>query len=186
MPIDMKIVEWNKTHRVYPLDKCLHWFIEEQVAKTPDSPALTFEGKTLSYIELNTRINQLAHFLQSKGVGPEILVGICAFRSMEMVIALLAIVKAGGAYVPFDPTYPVKRLAFMIEDSQVPIILAQKVCGSIIQNTAAKVIYFEDISTELETFRNRKSSYHNPTGKSGLCDLYFRFNRKPQRGDEYA
>jgi amino acid adenylation domain-containing protein len=152
MSTDMKIIEWNKTDRVYPLDKCLHWFIEEQVERTSDSPALTFEGKTLSYSELNTRANRLAHFLQSKGVGPETLVGICAFRSMEMVIALLAIIKAGGAYVPFDPTYPVKRLAFMIEDSRVPIILTQKACGAILENASAEVIYFEDIASDLQDY----------------------------------
>ena len=77
--------QWNDTARDYPLDRCLHWFIEEQVEKTPRAKALTCEGNSLSYEELNNRANQLARCLQSKGVGPETLVGVCAFRSMEMV-----------------------------------------------------------------------------------------------------
>ena len=154
MMLDLRVSEWNKTERDYPLDKCLQWFIEQQVAKTPNAPALTYNGKTITYIELNTQVNQLANFLLSKGIGPETLVGVCAFRSMELVIALLAIIKAGGAYVPFDPTYPIKRLAFMIEDSRVPIILTQKVCQSIIYETASstQVIYFEDIAAHLHTY----------------------------------
>ena len=94
----------------------------------------------------------MAHFLKSKGVGPETLVGVCSFRSMEMVIALHAIIKAGGAYVPFDPTYPAKRLAFMLEDSRVPVILAQKACEHLLKNHASDVIYFEDIIQELESY----------------------------------
>ncbi len=150
--MDSNIIEWNKTDRAYPLDKCLQSFIEEQVIKTPDAPALTYEDKTLSYGDLNKRVNQLAHFLQSNGVGPEILVGVCAFRSIEMVIALLAIIKAGGAYVPFDPTYPAKRLSFMVNDSKVPVILAQKICSSLINKEKSQIIYFEDIIEELERF----------------------------------
>jgi len=149
---DSRIIEWNKTGRAYPLDKCLHSFIEEQVIKTPDAQALTFEGRTLTYKDLNKRVNQLAHFLQSQGVGPEILVGVCMFRSLEMVIALLAVIKAGGAYVPFDSTYPVKRLSFMINDSKVPVILAHQACSSLIQNETSRIIYFEDIDSALERY----------------------------------
>ncbi len=150
--MDSRISEWNNTDRAYPLDRCLQSFIEEQVMKTPDAPALTYEGKSLSYDELNKRANQLAHFLLSKGVGPEILVGVCAFRSMKMVVALLAIIKAGGAYVPFDPTYPAKRLTFMINDSKVPVILAQKTCSSLIDSETTRIILFEDIDDRLENF----------------------------------
>jgi amino acid adenylation domain-containing protein len=166
--VDTKIIEWNNTDRAYPLDKCLQIFIEEQVLKTPDAPALTFEDKTLSYKNLNNQVNRLAHFLQSKGVGPEILVGVCAFRSMEMVIALLAIVKAGGAYVPFDPTYPAKRLSYMINDSKVPIILAQKKCASLINEEASHIIYFEDVSERLDAFPSR-----NPPIKTNPDDLIY-------------
>lgn len=130
----------------------LHSIIEEQVTKTADAVALTYEGTTLTYESLNKRANQLAHFLLSKGVGPEVLVGVCAFRSTEMVVALLAIIKAGGAYVPFDPTYPAKRLTFMINDSKVPVILAQKSCSSLIQSETSAIYYFEDIEGSLEGF----------------------------------
>ena len=86
---------------------------------------MQFEGKRLTYRELNSRANQLAHYLQGLGVGPEKLVGICVERSLEMVIGLLGILKAGGAYVPLDPTYPRERLRFMLEDAQVSVLLTQ-------------------------------------------------------------
>ena len=96
---------------------------EAQVERTPEAIAVQFEGKQLTYGELNRRANQLAHYLQRLGVGPEKLVGICIERSIEMVIGLLGILKAGGAYVPLDPSYPRERLAFMLEDSQVSVLL---------------------------------------------------------------
>lgn len=142
----------NNTYQDYPLDKCLHEFIEEQTQKTPYATALTFNGQRLSYETMNRQANQLAHFLQDKGIGPETLVGICAFRSIEMVTGLLAIIKAGGAYVPFDPTYPAKRLAFMIEDSNVPIMLAQKACAPLLSESETQVVYFEDITEQLEKY----------------------------------
>lgn len=144
--------EWNCTDKDYPLDKCLHAFIEEQVLKTPSAPALTYLGNSLSYEDLNKQSNQVAHYLKSKGVGPETLVGICAYRSAEMVIGLLAILKAGGAYVPFDPTYPGGRLEFMINDSKIPIILAQKSCAAILPKASADIIYFEDNANIVDSY----------------------------------
>ncbi|ARV58868.1 hypothetical protein BZZ01_09670 [Nostocales cyanobacterium HT-58-2] len=120
------LVEWNKTQTQYPQDQCIHQLFQAQVEKTPDAVALFFEQQQLSYGELNARANQLAHHLQALGVGPEVLVGLCVERSLEMVIGVLGILKAGGAYVPLDPTYPQERLAFMLEDSQVPILLTQQ------------------------------------------------------------
>lgn len=149
--IDSHIIDWNKTERPYPLHRCLQSLIEDQVRKTPGEAALKFENKTLSYEALNKRVNQLAHFLQSKGVGPEFLVGVCAFRSLEMVIALLAIIKAGGAYMPFDPTYPAKRLSYMIDDSRTPIILAHKACSDLLDGSPSQILYFEDIADVLQT-----------------------------------
>jgi len=98
---------------------------EEQVELTPDSEAVLFEDKQLTYRELNQRANCLAHHLRTLGVGPEVLVGICVERSLEMVVGLLGILKAGGAYVPLDPAYPPERLAFMLEDSQLGVLLTQ-------------------------------------------------------------
>ncbi|WP_137669642.1 AMP-binding protein, partial [Sphaerospermopsis reniformis] len=99
---------------------------EEQVEKTPNAIAVVFENEQLTYQQLNSRANQLAHHLQSLGVKTETLVGICVERSLEMVIGLLGILKAGGAYVPLDPEYPTERLSFMLEDAQVSVLLTQK------------------------------------------------------------
>ncbi|MFI6321740.1 amino acid adenylation domain-containing protein [Nonomuraea sp. NPDC050556] len=110
----------------YPSDKTLHGLIEEQVARTPDAAALTFEGETITYAELNERANRIAHGLRRRGVGPETLVGVCAERSFELVAAILGVMKSGGAYVPLDPEYPVDRLAFLVEDAQAPVLLAQR------------------------------------------------------------
>ncbi len=124
------LFEWNDTRVDYPVDKCLHHLFEEQVQRTPDTIALVFDEQeadpvTTTYRELNERANQLAHYLIKQGVGPETLVGICAERSIEMVVGLYGILKAGGAYVPLDPTYPQERLAFMMADAQVPVLLTQ-------------------------------------------------------------
>ncbi|ACC81022.1 non-ribosomal peptide synthetase [Nostoc punctiforme] len=105
--------------------KCIHILFEEQVEKNPDAIAVVYEKKHLTYRELNNRANQLAHYLKSLGVKPEVRVGICVERSLEMVIGILAILKAGGAYVPLDPAYPSERLALMLEDVQTPILLTQ-------------------------------------------------------------
>ena len=101
----------------------IHQLFEERVEKTPDAVAVIFEEQQLTYRELNTRANQLAHYLRELGVGPETLVGICMDRSLEMIIGLLGILKAGGAYVPLDPAYPKERLGFMLHDSRVAVLL---------------------------------------------------------------
>ncbi|MEH2266222.1 non-ribosomal peptide synthetase [Nostoc sp.] len=105
--------------------KCIHILFEEQVEKTPDAVAVVYEKEHLTYRELNNRANQLAHYLQTLGVKPEVRVGICVERSPLMVVGILAILKAGGAYVPLDPAYPSERLAFMMADVQTPILLTQ-------------------------------------------------------------
>ncbi len=119
------LVEWNQTKVDYPRDRCLHGLIEEQVERTPEAVAVVFEGQQLTYRELNARANQLARHLQKLGVGPDSLVGICVERSPEMVVGLLGILKAGGAYVPMDPEYPLERLAFMVADSGISLILTE-------------------------------------------------------------
>ncbi len=120
------LIEWNHTQTDYPQQASIHQLFEAQVEKTPDAVALIFNNQHLTYRDLNHRANQLAKHLQSLGVGTEILVGICIERSLEMVVALLAILKAGGAYVPLDPGYPQERLAFMLSDTQVSVLLTQK------------------------------------------------------------
>jgi amino acid adenylation domain-containing protein len=120
------LVEWNDTVADYPRDSCIHELFETQVERRPEAIAVQFEGKQLTYRELNSRANQLAHYLQGLGVGPEKLVGICVERSVEMVVGLLGILKSGGAYVPLDPAYPEERLRFMLEDAQVSVLITQE------------------------------------------------------------
>ena len=134
------LVEWNNTSADYPRDKCIHELFEEQVEKTPDAVAVVFEDQQLTYRELNTKANQLAHYLRKQGVRPEVLVGICVERSLEMIIGVLGILKAGGAYVPLDPDYPKERLAFMLEDTQATVILTQLKLVDGLPSTRSEVI----------------------------------------------
>ncbi|WP_448265466.1 amino acid adenylation domain-containing protein [Nostoc sp. DSM 114159] len=120
------LVEWNDTEVDYPLHKCIHQLFEEQVELTPDVVAVEFGNQQLTYKQLNYRANQLAHYLRSLGVKPDVLVGLCVERSLEMVIGLLGILKAGGAYVPLDPEYPSDRLSFILDDTQVKVLLTQQ------------------------------------------------------------
>ncbi|HEY9649328.1 MAG TPA: amino acid adenylation domain-containing protein, partial [Coleofasciculaceae cyanobacterium] len=120
------LVEWNGTKAEYPQNVCIHKLFEAQVEQTPDAVAVIFEDKQLTYRELNQQANKIAHYLRTLDVKPEVLVGICLERSLEMVAGLLGILKAGGAYVPLDPAYPQKRLAFMVSDAQVSVLLTNE------------------------------------------------------------
>ncbi len=123
---DQQLVEWNNTQVAYPRTSYLHQLVEAQVERTPDSTALVFEDQQLSYQELNRRANKLAHYLQHIGIQGNDLVGICVERSLEMVIGILAVLKAGTGYVPLDPSSPKDRLAFILQDTQVPVLLTQR------------------------------------------------------------
>jgi len=120
------LIEWNDTKTDYPQNKCIHELFEEQAARTPEAVAVVFEDQQLTYRELNLRANQLARLLVILGVKPDMVVAIALERSIEMIVALLAIFKAGGAYVPLDPDYSMQRLAFMLEDSGARILLTQE------------------------------------------------------------
>src|SRR5215213_587316 len=120
------LVEWNDSATEYPEERCVHELFEEQVERTPDAVAVVFEDERLTYQELNRCANQLAHHLRALGVGPDVLVGICVERSLEMVVGLLGILKAGGSYVPLDPSYPASRLKFILRDTQAPVLLTQE------------------------------------------------------------
>ncbi|MEO1395698.1 MAG: amino acid adenylation domain-containing protein [Cyanobacteria bacterium J06634_5] len=154
---EQQLVAWNNTQRPYRQDCCFHQLFEEKVEQYPEAIALTFDNslnnptsspeqpieqsiEQLTYTELNQRSNQLAHHLQSLGVGPETIVGICIARSPHMIIALLAVLKAGGAYLPLDPTYPAERLSYMLEDAQVPILLTHSLLnhGNLTLTTTAQ------------------------------------------------
>ena len=116
----------NSNQRDFPRDKCFHHLFEDQVERTPDASAVVFEDQQLTYRELNDRANQLAHFLQSLGVKPEVRVGILCERSAEMITALIGVAKAGGVYVPLDTAFPKERLGFMLRDAQVKVLLTQE------------------------------------------------------------
>jgi amino acid adenylation domain-containing protein len=134
------LIDWNQTHLEIPNHTSLHQLFEAQVEQTPDAIAVEFENQFLTYQQLNKQANQLAKYLQFLGVQSNSLVGICVERSPEMLVSLLAVLKAGGAYIPLDPTYPQQRLAFMLEDAQVPVLLTQKNLVEILPKTQAKVI----------------------------------------------
>jgi amino acid adenylation domain-containing protein len=141
------LVEWNQTQVEYPQHQCIHQLFEAQVERIPDAIAVVFGEQQFSYEELNHHANQLAHYLRSLGVEPETPVGICLERSVELVIALLGILKAGGAYVPLDPTYPQERLAFMLHDAQVPILLTQAALIDTLPTTAHTLCLDTDWNT---------------------------------------
>ncbi|MEO1376872.1 MAG: condensation domain-containing protein [Cyanobacteria bacterium J06635_10] len=129
------LTEWNSTQAEYP-KQCIHELFEAQVERNKNATAVIFEDEKLTYKELNIKANQLAHYLQSIGVQPEILVGICLERSIEMVISILAILKAGGAYVPLDPDYPLERLNFIQEETQLKTVLTQEKIQEFLSNAA--------------------------------------------------
>ncbi|MCP4657472.1 MAG: amino acid adenylation domain-containing protein, partial [bacterium] len=121
-----QLLEWNDTAAAYPDEPCIHELFEEQVKRTPEAIAVVFDEQKLSYAELNARANQLAHTLRARSMDADDLVGLCVERSPEMVVGMLGILKAAAAYVPLDPTYPQERLAFMLEDSGVSVLLTQE------------------------------------------------------------
>ena len=147
--------EWNNTSADYAKHLCIHELFEAQVEQIPDAVALVFEDQQLTYSELNVRANQLAHYLQSMGVRPEVLVGLCVERSLEMVVGVLGILKAGGAYVPIDPAYPAERLAFMLQDAKVSLLLTQQHLVESLPNHTAKVVCLDTDLQEIAQQREQ-------------------------------
>ncbi|HYU71268.1 MAG TPA: non-ribosomal peptide synthetase [Ktedonobacteraceae bacterium] len=131
---------WNATQRDYPRHACVPQLVATQAALRPGAVALVERDRMLTYRELNRRANQLAHYLRSLGVGPNVLVGFCVERSLEMVVGLLGILKAGGVYVPLDPSYPSERLSFMLEDARVPVLVTQRHLTERLSHQGASVV----------------------------------------------
>jgi acyl-CoA synthetase (AMP-forming)/AMP-acid ligase II/acyl carrier protein len=148
-PEHQLLKEWNETKTDYSYNKCIHQLIEEQAERTPDAIAVVFENQQLTYAQLNNRANQLAHYLRSLGVETEVIVGLCVERSLEMIVTLIGILKAGGAYLPLDPEYPQARLQFMLEDSQIPLLLTQSSLVDQLPNHQAQTIFLEEIWQEI-------------------------------------
>ncbi|MCP4210460.1 MAG: AMP-binding protein, partial [Halieaceae bacterium] len=134
------VQQWNATDAEYPADQCIHELFEAQVTKTPEATALECGSQVISYAELNARANQLAHYLRDRDVGPEILVGVCLERSIEMVVAVLGVLKAGGAYVPLDPGYPKARLTYMIEDAALKLVIADASNRRVLPNDTIEIV----------------------------------------------
>nr|NCQ71302.1 amino acid adenylation domain-containing protein [Microcystis aeruginosa W13-16]NCQ75828.1 amino acid adenylation domain-containing protein [Microcystis aeruginosa W13-13]NCQ80273.1 amino acid adenylation domain-containing protein [Microcystis aeruginosa W13-15] len=148
------LVEWNNTKAEYPSNKCIHQLFEEQVERTPNAVAVVCSGQQLTYNELNRRANQLAHYLQSLGVKPDELVGICVERSLEMIVGLLGILKAGGAYVPLDPNYPAERLSYMLANSKVEVLLTQQELLSFLPSSTAQTVCLDRDWQKIGQFGN--------------------------------
>ncbi|MDB9510453.1 amino acid adenylation domain-containing protein [Kamptonema animale CS-326] len=155
------LVTWNNTQIDYPQEQLIHQLFELQTERSPDAIAVIDETQKLTYQELNQRANQLAGYLQELAVGPEVLVGICIERSIEMLVGVLAVLKAGGAYVPLDPAYPKERLAFMLADAQVAVLLTQKKLLEILPENRAKIVCIDgDWSGSIVT---NYSAINNPS-----------------------
>ncbi len=163
------LIDWNNTATPYPDQYCIHQLFEAQVTQTPTATALVFENQHLTYVELNARANQLAHYLQSLDVGSGTVVGICADYSVEMVVGLLGILKTGVAYTPLDPNYPPERLATMVSQAQIPILLTQAHLKDRLPNTQAKTIVLDEDWTEIAAF----PSHNLPSLTSSVDDLIY-------------
>ncbi len=165
------LVEWNDTSVDYPHDKCIHQLFEEQVALTPNAVAVVFEDQQLTYHDLNCRANQLAHELRSLGVGTGVLVGICVERSLSMVVGLLGILKAGGAYVPLDPEYPTERLSFVLEDTQLSVLVTQQHLVAKFPSIQARVLCLD--SDWHDIARNSAANPLNGTAPTHLAYVIY-------------
>jgi amino acid adenylation domain-containing protein len=143
--------EWNRTEADYPRDRCVHELFTAQATRTPEAVAVVFEQDHLTYQELNARANRLAHYLRRLGVRPEVCVGICLERSLEMVVGLLGVLKAGGVYVPLDPDYPPERLAWLVADSQVTVLLTQERLVGRLPRHGARLLCLDNLGPALAT-----------------------------------
>ncbi|MEE9397815.1 MAG: amino acid adenylation domain-containing protein [Methylococcales bacterium] len=162
------LIRWNNTDYHYSDNACLQTLVERQAKKTPDNTAVVSEDNTLSYRDLNSDANQLAHYLKNKGIGPDVVVGIFAQRSIEMVVGLLAILKAGGAYLPLDPELPDDRIAFMLQDAKVNVVLTQEdLAGDL------AVYNIDIVCLNADWIEISKCNSENPSIETTLDDLAY-------------
>lgn len=152
--LDLILNQFNDTEHDYQNALPLHQIFERQVVKTPEAVAVQFGNESLTYRELNMKANQLAHYLINQGVGPDALVGVCAQRSLEMVISLYAILKAGGAYVPIEPTYPEKRIEFLFADAKVKYVLTQDKFKDLVSRSSSDFICVDRDWSRIEKMKS--------------------------------
>ena len=179
------LVKWNQTSVSGPRDHCIHQMVETQASRSPEAVAVVCGTQHLTYRELNRRANQLAHHLQKLGVGPETLVGICMTRSLDMVVALLGILKAGGAYVPLDPAYPSERLAFMLDDTGVPLVLTQADLRVGLSQPGRRIVCVDAERSSHRRGVRRKPNRRDHGRQPRLCDLHLGIHWPAQRGDDW-
>ncbi len=173
--------DWNQTQIEVPQHLCIHDLFEQQAAQTPDAIAVVDPNQQLTYSELNHRANQLAHYLQQRGVRAETLVGLCLNRTVDLLVGILGILKAGGAYVPLDPSYPRERLEFMIQDSQLTILLTQQNLLKTLPPTTAQLLCLDtdwettpaDFSTQNSKLKTQNPSTHPPICPSTSTNLAY-------------
>ena len=146
------INQWNKTKSDYDNSQCVHRLFEKQVEKTPSATALSFGGTEISYDELNQRSNQVAHYLLSKNVQPDQLVGVLLDRSIDMIVCMMAVLKSGAAYLPLDPTYPKDRIEYMLEDGQVAAVITQNDHADYLKKLSVNVLFIDTAQRSLDTF----------------------------------
>jgi amino acid adenylation domain-containing protein len=151
-----QLIEWNATSRSYPDDKCIHELFEAQALLCEDADAVVCGEATLTYAALDARANRLARFLKDNGIGPDRLVGICMERSVDLVVAVLGVLKAGGAYLPLDPSYPPKRLAYMLEDAAPPVVLTQEKLRPVLEPTSAQLFALDTIAERLAEYADER------------------------------
>ncbi len=166
------LVEWNQTKTEFPEDKCIHHLIEQQVELTPNAIAVVCGNQQLTYQQLNQRANRIAHHLQGLGSDSGMLVGLYMERSVEMIVGLLGILKAGGAYLPLDPNYPQERLAYMIADSQTPILLTQQKLVKSLPKQQIQLVCMEDIQFSNENIDLNNDPKSNVTPQDLAYVIY--------------
>ncbi|MBW3586561.1 MAG: amino acid adenylation domain-containing protein, partial [Cyanobacteria bacterium 0813] len=162
------LVQWNDTQADYPKNASIHELFAAQTERTPDAVAAICENEQLTYRQLNAKANQIAHYLQSLGVKPEVLVGICLERSLSMLVAIVGILKVGAAYVPLDPAYPQERRSFMLADAKVPVLLTQKNLLETLPEHSAKVVCIDAEWKEIS-----RQSDRNPAVKVEADNLAY-------------
>lgn len=162
---------WNETEAGYPADKCIHQLIEEQVERTPEAPAVVYEGQNLSYRQLNGMANALAKWLKNQGIGPDRVVGLLADRTGEAVAAILGVLKAGGAYLPIDPDYPADRITFMLEDTQSRVLMTQShLQNHIPVHYTGEILYIDRFFAEVQGDPDNPEPLATP---ENLCYLIY-------------